>query len=138
MIKHKIIHYFWSRMQQIISIILHTTINKVPNYWRCLLTTPHVADNVIVYQAISSCINLINIGVLQEGFFVFCKLGWGETDVFIAVRGKDYDWVVVVECLFDNQRKIDIVRVNKISFAVCITQEPLRECCRMVKTKQKF
>ena len=100
-----------------------------------LWTTPHVADNVIVFQVFNSCINLINIVVLQGGFFVFCKLGWGEPDVFIAVRGHDYDWVVVVESLFENQRNIGIVGVNKRSFAVLhITQKPLRECCRMVKT----
>ena len=90
-----------------------------------LWTTPHVADNAIVYQASSSCINLINIGVLQGGYFVFCKLGWGETDVFLAVRGHDYDWVVIVGSLFDIQRNIDIVVVNKRYFAVHIIQAPL-------------
>ena len=52
---------------------------------------PHVADNATTFQAISSWINLINIGVLQGDFFVFCKLGRGEADVFIAFRGQDYD-----------------------------------------------
>ena len=83
---------------------------------------PHVADNTTTFQSFSSFINLINIGVLQGGLIVFCTLGWGEADVFIAFRGQDYDWLVVVESLFENQRNIDIVGVNKRSFAVHITQ----------------
>ena len=75
------------------------------------------------------------IGVLQGGFFVFCKLGWGEADVLIAFRGQYYYWLVVVKSLFENQRDIDIVEVNKRSFTVHITQRPLGKCLRMVKMK---
>ena len=98
----------------------------------------HAADNAIEFQAFSSCINLINIGVLQGGFFVFCKLEWGKADVIIAVRGHDSDWVVVVESLFQNQRNIDLVGVSKRPFKVCIMQVNICKCCRMVKTKLNF
>ena len=126
-------------------MVIDTLLAEYADHTFCLLwfavlckPTPHIADNATIYQALNSCINLINIGVLQGGFFVFCKLGWGEADVFIGVRGHDYDWVVVVESLFDIQINKDIIGVNKRSFAVHITQVTLRKCCRMIKSKLIF
>ena len=91
-------------------------------YWQCLQITysffcgllPSVSHPTCCWQCncISGFQQLYQSHqhcCLQGGFSVFCKLRWGEPDVFIAVRGHDYDWVVVVESLFDNQSNIVIV-----------------------------
>ena len=97
----------------------------------CCSQCNHISVFQQLHQSYQHC-------CLARRLLFFCKLEWGEADVFIAVRGHHYDWVMVVESLFDNQRNIDKVGVSKRFFAVYIMQETLLKFCRMVKTKPKL